>query len=250
MEINCTQCGAGIPIEEDSEFLKCPYCDTSLYVETDRTVKHYYITRNLGKDDLSPVIQRKLSYLEIKDKVEVSKSHMAYLPFWGLVTSGGKTIVIPASAPPLEDLDHVKIPAGDLKLYNDQLEQDNEVVQPKLLLEDAALEARNVLGDQKATYSSASLIHLPMFAVSYYCRGMRYRALVDAVSGEVYADDWPAAPQKQKDKVLGIIAAIAFFLFFVEAAVIPGFGWVILAYAVTGTAMYFLAWTTLRKMGW
>ena len=43
MEIKCTQCGGKAPIEEDADFIRCPFCETALYIDADRSVKHFYM---------------------------------------------------------------------------------------------------------------------------------------------------------------------------------------------------------------
>ena len=73
---------------------------------------------------------------------------------------------------------------------------------------------------------------------------------MEAVSGEVFAEDWPAAPYREKDRVLGMIAVATFVLFLVEAMVISHPGLTLLAYAPTAAGVYFFARRTLKKMGW
>ncbi len=250
MDIKCTQCGAKVPIEEDSDFIRCPYCETALYVETDRTIKHYYMVAQKPDSDLGPVIQRKISYMEIKDPVEVTTHKISYLPFWKLETSGGKVVVVPAAMTPLEGLRKVAQPAGELKLYSAELTESFKVVEPQALLEEAAAEGLILLDTPGLKFQSATLLHLPMYEVDYTCQNSAHKALVDAVSGEVYADQWPAAPQKQKDRFFGLIAVLALALFAVEAAVLPGFWLVVLAYAVTSGLLYFFTNRWLTKMGW
>lgn len=250
MEIKCTQCGGDVPIEEDAGFIRCPFCETALYVETDRTVLHYYMSVQVAVDDIGLTIARKLSYMEIKDPVAVQSSSVIYFPFWRLDTLMGGALTVPAATTPIEDLDVLKSPAGDLKLYSKKLEEDFPVVEPEVLLENALVEGQKIIGSESAKFRSASLVHLPLHEVEYICQGREYRVFVEAISGEVFGDSWPAAPQKQKDRALGRIAALAFGLFLVESALIPWF-WVLLpAYAATGYGVYFLARRTLRKMGW
>lgn len=250
MNIKCSQCGAQVPIEKDSDFIRCPYCETALYVDTDRTVMHYQLDSPLTQQDLAPLIQRQLAYLEINDQVTLHSSEFFYFPFWRLDTALGASVVIPAAAPPVEDMLQVKSPAGDLKLFRPELSVEHEVREPELLLDDALVEARKLLDNPSIDFRATALLHLPVHRVQYQCSNGLYTAMVMGATGEVFADLWPPGPQKQKDRVLGTIALLAFMLFLLEAALIPWGLAIIPAYAVTAAGIYFLARNTLRKMGW
>ncbi|MFO8058632.1 MAG: hypothetical protein R6V10_15205 [bacterium] len=250
MEINCTQCGAGVPIEEDSEFVRCPYCETALYVDTDRTLKHYYFVPQVAEKDLPYNLGRKLAYMEIDEKVNITSVRLVYFPFWRLHLATGGILAVPAAPPPVEDLFEYKFPAGDLKLFNHDILSEHETVDKELALEDAVMEARKDLDPDKARFSDAALVHIPIYDVSYTCRNSKNRAVVDAVSGNTFADEWPPAPQKHKDRVLGWITALSLGLFTIEAALIPGVLFLAPAYALTGAGLYYYTKRTLTKMGW
>lgn len=239
-----------MPIEHDTGFINCPFCDTALYLDTDRTVKHFYLDFQVSSKDLAPVIQRKLSYMEVKAPVKVLSHSMVFLPVWKLEAATGETVLVPGAALSMEAMEELRLPAGDLKLMGPDAAADKELTEPELLLEDAARKARETLGGEDVKIRAASLVHLPFYRVEYSCRDESFEAAVDGVSGEVYADSWPSAPHRQKDRVLGMIAALAFGLFFIEAAAIPGFWLVVPAYAITGVGIYFLARGVLKKMGW
>jgi hypothetical protein len=250
MDIKCTQCGAKVPIETETTFIRCPYCETALYVDADQTVKHYYLPPQASLQDLGPMIGRKLSYMEIKDPVTITSASLLYFPFWRLDAGGGTAISIPAAMPPVEDLFNIKMPAGDLKVFSPELAVEHEVAAPELLLEEARTEAQKMVGSESAQFTSAAIVHLPLYQVDYVCRDKRHAAVVETVSGNVYADDWPSGPQKEKDRVLGLIAILAFALFALEAAFIPWLPIVFLAFALSAAGIYFLSISTLRRMGW
>ena len=250
MNIKCTQCGAKVPIEKDSDFIRCPYCETALYVDTERTVKHHYMAAQAQTKDLGPMVARKLSYLEVVDPVTVGKWSFFYFPFWRVDTSLGGSVVIAAATPPCEDMLQISMPAGDLKLFAPELAAEHEVTEPEMLLDDALIEAQKILDNPAVKFTAASLIHLPMYRVEYRCQNQDFVAVVDAITGDAFADEWPAMPQKQKDRMLGGIALAAFALFFLEAAFLPWTWAIIPAYALTGAGIYYLARNTLRKMGW
>jgi len=136
------------------------------------------------------------------------------------------------------------------KFFDQNILHEEEVVEKELTLEDAVMEARKDLDSDKARFSDAYLVHIPFYKVSYTCRNSENEAMVDAVSGDTFADEWPPAPQKQKDRVLGWITGLSLGLFLLEAALIPGILLLAPAYAVTGAGIYFYTKRTLNRMGW
>jgi hypothetical protein len=250
MDIKCTQCGAGVPITEDAAFIRCPFCDTALYVETDRTVTHYYLPAQAPVNDLPLYLRRKLAGFEVKDEVAVKGVTLVFFPYWRFDLATGKSHCLPAAAAPFEDLHRLKMPAGDLKLFDPPKLEPHRVIEPQVLLVDAALEVKTELANEAAQFTASSLVHLPLYFVGYACQGKDFRAVVDAVAGEVYADDWPPGPQREKDRALGLIALLAVGLFLFEAALIPGLWLTLAAYALTALGLYYLARGVLQRMGW
>ena len=43
MEIRCTNCGADLPLEKESDFISCAFCEAALFVDADNTVTSYYM---------------------------------------------------------------------------------------------------------------------------------------------------------------------------------------------------------------
>ena len=258
MEIKCTQCGGSVPIEYDTVFIKCSFCETALYVDTNQTVKHFIMLVQAAEDDVVPIIQRELSYMEINDPVTLNKINLHYFPFWRLENNKGGAQNIPAAAPPIEDMSVIKFPSGEFKLFSDELVNGKSVVEPEVTLEDAIAEGKKSICDESVEYSSASITHLPFYNVGYSCQNMEHEAVVEGVSGTVYADGWPAAPQKRKDRHLGFIAFMSIALFLFEAsfpAFLPVSGNVGIFMSlgimiVTGIIIYYYSMNTLKKMQW
>jgi len=50
MDLKCTQCGGQTPSSEDTSFVRCPFCETALCLETDRTVSHQYPPASVPND--------------------------------------------------------------------------------------------------------------------------------------------------------------------------------------------------------
>lgn len=250
MDIKCTQCGGQVPIQEDTAFVRCPFCETALYVETDRTVSHQYVPAGLAEKDLEVYLKRQLAQYEYVGSVELKKRRLAFFPFWRFDLPTGKSIAVPAGIAPYDDLRRLKMPAGSYKLFDPAALEPHEVIEPAVLLEDAAEEARAECGNEEVKFTGAALVHLPFFLYTYAAGSREFAAMTDAAAGQTYADEWPAGAQKNKDRTLGLIAALCVFLFLLEAALLPNIALTLPAYLVTAVGLYYLARSTLTRMGW
>jgi len=250
MDIKCTQCGGQVPIAEDTAFVRCPFCETALYVETDRTVPHQYLPATLAEKDLGMYLQRRLAQFEYEDPVKLKKARLVYFPFWRFDLATGKSHAVPAAVAPYEDLRRLKLPAGSYKLFDAAALEPHQVIGPEVLLEDAAEDARVEIGNEAVNFTGAGLVHLPFYFITYQAGSRDFTAVTDAAAGETYADEWPAGAQKVKDRALGLIAALCVALFLLESALLPNIFFTLLAYAVTAIGIYFLARSTLTRMGW
>ncbi len=248
MKLKCTQCGADLEIRKDSGFMVCPYCDSSLFVEMDRTVRHYSIKPIVVADGLAPTVQRSLAALELKDRIELTNAKFVYFPFWQLHLPLRKRYILPAATTTIEDLGSVSIPVGELQFYQKQEEGQGELIEPETLLDGAMahLAGRGV-NDEVAR---SDLVHLPLFFVGYSYQGRAYQAAVDAVSGKVYADSFPPSRSNEKDRFFAGMVLLTFAIFLVEGIVVPGFGITIMAYVATSALLYLAIKKTMQKKGW
>ncbi len=248
MKIRCTQCGAEISIEEDAGFIQCEYCDTHLFVEVDRTVQHYNFRPRMEAGALGSVIMRHLSGMELTRVVEVTESELVYFPFWQITTEQGRKVIIPGAITTIESLGDVSIPAGDLKFFDPEKIPSGRIIPPETLLDGALAQFKGLnLHDE---VKESALIHLPVFTVSYNYQGNSYEAAVDALSGSVYADEYPPLPVRDKDRFFGLMMFATMLVFVLEGVLIKGFGFTIIAYALTGVPLYFAIRSLLKGKGW
>jgi DNA-directed RNA polymerase subunit RPC12/RpoP len=248
MKIRCTQCGAEISIEEDAGFIQCEYCGTHLFVELDRTVRHYSIQSNLGEKSVAPAISRHLSRMELNLPVEIINSELSYFPFWNFTTDQGRRVAIPAATSSIESLGQVTIPAGDLRFFDPGKIPASQIIPPETLLESALSQFKGL--GLKDDVKESSLIHVPMFLVTYRYQDMEYEAAVEAVTGNVYSDEYPPLPVHEKDRFFGMMMAVTLALFILEGVIIKGFWLTLLAYAITSIPLYFGIRFLLKGKGW
>ena len=247
MEIKCTQCGAGVEISEESGFIVCPYCDSRLYIESDRTVRHFYLKPEVKPGEVAGVISRELFKQELKGEVSVVSVEPVFIPFWLIHLKQGE-MRFPAAELANPELKDCAIPAGKLLPYEPELERKCKVEMPALSLED--LKQKPAMKETADSIERADLIHLPFYRVAYQYGGESFQAMVDAGQGKFYAERLPRGLSHEKDRYfLGLFAVLS-LVFLLEAFFIPGFWFVLLAYAATGALAWYLVGKALEQKGY
>jgi hypothetical protein len=247
MQIKCTQCGAGLDITEDTGFIVCPFCDSRLYLESDRTVRHFYLQPVIKAKDVAGFIGKELSRRELKDPAQVISAHIVFIPFW-LVRMKETTLSYQAADLEYSVFEQLKIPVGELIPYESELEGKFEVQAPEVSLEQ--IMKKQELDEYKDKVERVDLIHIPFYKVRYSYKSAAYHSLVDACSGVAYAENFPASISKEKDRFFMIIFAVLSVVFTVEAFALPGFLFPMLAFVITGAGAWFYVSRLLNRKGY
>jgi len=247
MDIKCTQCGAGVEISEDSGFISCPYCDSRLYIESDRTVRHFYLKPEVKPNEIASIISKELFSRELKAEVAVVSADPVFIPFWLVRLKQGE-MRFPAAELANPELQNCAIPAGKLVPYEPELEKKYKVEMPSLSLDE--LKKKPALEKAVNHIERTDLIHLPFYRVSYNYGNETFQAMVDAGEGKLYAEKLPRGLSREKDRYfLGLFAVLSLG-FLLEAFFIPGFWFVLLAYAATGVLAWYLVRKALEQKGY
>ncbi|MEW5761334.1 MAG: zinc ribbon domain-containing protein, partial [Candidatus Thermoplasmatota archaeon] len=120
---------------------------------------------------------------------------------------GGREIVFiePAKTTTLPGMHNLKVPAGDIKIFDQKYDYGGvELIKPDI---DMVAYLPNLQGEAK----EQALVYFPIYNILYDYRGRNYQAVIDGSSGEVFATDYPpraAAPYH----ILTIVGFIAFFI--------------------------------------
>jgi DNA-directed RNA polymerase subunit RPC12/RpoP len=195
-EVHCPQCGGVLQPDEGQQFLTCPYCGSAVFLDKSKVVFHWYLRPTLDETEAREALHRWMAGNEtVKDldvKAEVTSSRFEYFPLWMLrVGQGGaETIRLePAAATSTSELKRMPLPPGDLVRYESSL--DPQATAPTVPLE-TVLGWEADFGIDRDTVAEISLVHVPLFTFQYEFRGQRYVAVVEAISGRVFANIFPA----------------------------------------------------------
>ena len=220
--LNCTQCGGELHPDEGQIFLVCPYCSATVYVDKRRVVFHWSVAPTLNAEQANAALFRWMSGSQtVKDldkKSQITGRDFQYFPLWFFKYGAGNREEIalqPAAATSVSELARLNIPAGDLRKYDPALDAESEP--PSVPLE-AALEWFRQSHPQAEARETA-LVHVPIYVFKYAHRSQTYTAVVDAASGNVLANIYPAKDEMPFRLVGGVAAAV-----YLCIASIPVFG--------------------------
>jgi hypothetical protein len=211
-EVKCTKCGAPITFEPGDKFVKCGYCDTQLYIDRSGAGFFYIMPFFIDQTGAQGTFKRWAAGPErAKDLdrlAQVSGIKQQYFPvylFRRNVGGSEKVVLEPARSTTLPGMHSLKVPAGDLKVFDQNYKVDVELLKPDI---DMTAYLPNLPGEAK----EQALVYFPIWAVGYTFNGRPYDVVIDGSSGEVFAADFPG----RSSAPYFALAAVAFIVFFVE----------------------------------
>lgn len=212
-EVHCTQCGGELHPDEGQIFLVCPYCSAAVYLDKSRVVFHWYVAPTLDEGKAQSALRRWMAGNQtVKDldkKSVISESAFEYFPVWyfkGQQPDGREKILLAPAAPTsVSEITHIDLPAGDLRKYAADI--DPQARSPNVPLETAQswLEGKGV---QTESLLEQALVHIPIYTFKYTYQGRSYAALVEAATGGVLANIYPAKSEAPYQLVGGAAALI------------------------------------------
>lgn len=231
MQIKCTQCGADVTVQQEETFIECPFCASSLFLDKRKVVFHYVINSNFKTNEAEGNLKRWMAgnhtVKDLDKFATITKTDFYYFPVWYFKikdASGDRIMLQPAASTSISEIKKLQIPAGALKFYEKGVYADEQMVKPDVLIQSATawLEQSGVKLD---TVEQSALVHIPFYQFYYTFNNQTFTALVEASSGQIYANIYPAKSEAPFRIMFGLsIAAflITSILSFVIAFLIEG----------------------------
>jgi hypothetical protein len=195
-QLLCTQCGGELHPEEGQVFLTCPYCNATIFLDKSKVVLHWFLTPTLDEGQAQQALARWMSgnatVKDLDQKSQVVGKSFTYFPLWyfkNKVAGEEKMTLQPAAATSISELTHLNLPAGDLRSYDAQLDPAM-VSQPTVPLE-AAVDWQKQANPGGEILESA-LVHVPVYTFKYSYKNRIFTAVVEAATGQVSANIFPA----------------------------------------------------------
>ena len=223
-QVTCTQCGGELHPDEGQIFLTCPYCQSTVYLDKSQVVFHWYLASTLDENQAKGSLARWMAGNQtVKDldkKALLAGSSFEYFPIWYFKrrSADQKEAILlePAAATSVTELRNLNLPAGDLRKYEEALDAQAHVPSVPLQAALSWLEGRQIPAKEIV---ERALVHIPLYTYKYTYRGQPYTAIVEAGTGAVFANLFPA---KAEAPYLGI--GIITALIYLCLAVIPIIG--------------------------
>lgn len=210
--IKCPKCAAPVTFDAGTKFVKCSYCSSQVYI--DRTGAGFYYAVPFMVDEANAVgtfrrwaagSTRAKDLDKLAQIAGVKKKYFPVYHFKRDVNGKEQVFVEPAGSTTLPGLHNLKVPAGDLKIFDATFDVSGaEMIKPDI-------EMLSYLNSLPGKPKEQALVFFPIWKVDYVFAQKRYEVIVDASSGEVFAAEFPQRSSNAYMAVagLGFVAFVA-----------------------------------------
>ena len=209
--LTCTQCGGELHPDEGQIFLTCPYCSATVYVDKSKVVFHWFLAPTLSDDQARGELARWMAGNQtVKDldkKSRLAGQSFQYFPVWYIKYRQQDREIIalePAAATSVTELRSLNLPAGDLRKYDGSV--DAQSTPPSVPLDAAQAWLKERSGNVEVL--ETSLVHVPLFTFKYIYQNAPYTAVVEASTGKVLANIYPAKAEAPYLLAAGVTASV------------------------------------------
>jgi len=210
--IKCPKCAAPVTFDAGTKFVKCSYCSSQVYI--DRTGAGFYYAVPFMVDEANAVgtfrrwaagSTRAKDLDKLAQIAGVKKKYFPVYHFKRDVNGKEQVFVEPAGSTTLPGLHNLKVPAGDLKIFDAAFDVGGaEMIKPDI-------EMVSYLSSLPGKPKEQALVFFPIWKLDYVFAQKRYEVIIDASSGEVFSSEFPQRSSGAYMAVagLGFVAFVA-----------------------------------------
>jgi len=244
--IKCTKCGAPVEIEPGSKFAKCTYCGSQMYIDKSGAGFFYILEFKLDETAATGVFRRwaagSVMAKNLDKEAKIFKAIPQYFPVYMFKRDlNGREVVYvqPAKSTSLPGMHSLKVPPGDIKIFdqNYRVPEHIQIIQPEL---DMVAYYNTLPGTPK----EQALVYFPIWYMEYNYNGQIYNVVIDGSSGEVFADRFPT-----RGSAPYLAVAIAGFVLFTIYGLLCVWNWLygLIAMGVTVPAIFATGYFVAKK---
>ncbi len=214
--INCPKCSAPVDLDTGTKFTTCRYCGSQIYIDRSGAGFYYAIPFVVSEQDAVGTFKRwaggSTKAKDLDKLAQISGMKKQYFPVYLFrrdVNGKEEVIIEPAGSTTLPGLHQLKVPGGDLKIFDAKFDTVGaELIKPDI-------EMLRYLDTLPGKPKEQALVFFPIWIIDYVFQGNRYQSVVDASSSEVFASSFPT----RSSTAYMLVAAIGFFAFLAEGLV-------------------------------
>lgn len=172
--------------------MRCAFCESQIYIDKSGAGFFYVLPFQMNEDAAQGVFRRwaagsdKAKDLESTARVVTMKGSFFPVFMFRRDVSGRESVLVqPARSTTLPGLHSLKVPPGDLKVFDQKYDfGGKELEQPNI-------EMQAYLPGMPGEAKEQALVYFPIYTVEYDYGGGKYQVTIDGSSGEVFAATWP-----------------------------------------------------------
>ena len=211
--VKCPKCAAPVPFDAGVKFVKCPYCSSQIYIDRTGAGFYYALPFMVSENDAVGMFRRwaagptKAKDLDkLAQLAGMKKNYFPVYMFKRIVNDVEQVMIEPAGSTTLPGLHNLKVPAGDLKIFDTTFDVSGaELIKPDI-------EMMSYMNNLPGKPKEQALVYFPIWKVQYVFNQKRYEVVIDASSGEVFSAEFPM----RSSSAYVLVAVVGFFVIMLE----------------------------------
>ncbi|MCX6650802.1 MAG: zinc ribbon domain-containing protein [Methanomassiliicoccales archaeon] len=214
--MKCTKCGAPVEFDAGDKFVKCSYCSSQIFIDRSGASFYYALPFALSENDAVGVFRRwaggSTRAKDLDKLAQISSLKKEYFPVYLFkrdVNGMEQVYVEPAASTTLPGLHNLKVPGGDLKIFDDKFDvKGAEMTKPDI-------EMATYLSALPGAAKEQALVYFPIWKLNYVFEQKGYVVVISATTGEVFSAEFP--PRNSGAYIA--VAGLGFIAFLVEGLI-------------------------------
>ncbi len=208
--VKCPKCAAPVPFDTEVKFVKCPYCNSQVYLDRTGAGLYYALPYMVQENDAVGTFRRwaagSTKAKDLDKLAQIAGVKRQYFPVYMFkrdVNGVEQVLIETAGSTTLPGLHNLKVPAGDLKMFDASFDvKGAELIKPDI---EMMAYMNNLPGKPK----EQALVYFPIWKLDYVFNQKKYDVVVDGSSGEVFSSEFPT----RSSNAYIAVAVVGFFAF-------------------------------------
>lgn len=195
------------------KFVKCPYCSSQIFIDRSGAGFYYALPFAMSENEALGTFRRwaggSTRAKDLDKLARISSLKKEYFPVYMFkrdVDGVEQVHVEPAASTTLPGLHNLKVPGGDLKIFDDKFDTAGAE------LAQIDIEMAVYLGNLPGAPKEQALVYFPIWKLTYVFEQRAYMVVISASSGEVFSADFP----QRSSMAYMAVAGIGFIAFLAE----------------------------------